>query len=75
MEMGFMGVNLFAMLQTTTRGFRVGVWKLLGSTFTGTLMVLTAKYHLTSSVQLVSLNYLDCEIIMLSNGAVMEPLL
>lgn len=74
MEMGFMGVNVSVMFQTTTRGYRVGVLKLFGSAFTGTLMILTVKYHLTSNAQLAYLNYLECEFLMPSNGAVMEPL-
>lgn len=36
---------------------RVGVSKLFGSMVTGTLMVLTVKYHLTSCVELVYFNY------------------
>lgn len=74
MEMGFMCVNVSVMFQTTTQGYRVGVLKLFGSTFTATLMILTVKSHLTSSVQLAYLNYLELEFLMLSNGAVMEPL-
>lgn len=59
----------------TTQIQRVGVLKLFGLTFTGTLMILTVKYHLTSSAQLGCVNYLECELLMPSNGAVMEPLL
>lgn len=72
MEMGFMVVNVSVMFQTTTQGYRVGVLKLFGSTFTGTLMILVVKYHLTFSAQLAPLNYLEYKFQMLSNAAVME---
>lgn len=54
---------------------RVGVLKPFGLTFTGTLMILTVKYHLTSTAQSAYVNYLEFEFLMPSNGAVMEPLL
>lgn len=75
MQMGFMSLNVPVMFQTTTEGYRVGVSKLFGLTFTGTLMILTVKYHLTSTAQSAYVNYLEFEFLMPSNGAVMEPLL
>lgn len=70
MGMGFTGRNVSVMFQTTTQGYRVGVLKQFGSTFTDTLMILMVKYHLTSNAQLAYLNYLECEFLMPSNGAI-----
>lgn len=74
MEIGFMDENVCVIFQTTVQGNRVGVVKLFGSTFTGTLMVLTVKHHLTSCAQLAYLNHLVCYFLMPSSGAMMEPL-
>lgn len=65
MEVGFMGV-------LNDRG---GVLKLFGLTLTGTLMISGVKYHLTSSTQLASLNYSECELLVPSNRATIERLL
>lgn len=74
MENGFMDENVSVMFQTTRQGYGVDVLKLFRSTFTGTLMALTVKHHLTSCAQLAYLNYLECEFLMPSRGAVMKPL-
>lgn len=74
MEMGFMGVIVSVMFKTTTPGYRVGVLKPFGSTFTGTLMILLVKHHLTTSTQLACLHYSECEFLMLSNETAMERL-